>query len=317
MTPPELGMRIWTYRRNFVADGLPCTLVYRAGLKGVTSVLTVAGIEHGWDHTPLTGQAAMRNHIIGARLPSGRMLEVEAGHYNWKNIAIAARVDDALVYESHPGRKIEMPERARKMIVQQTAAGDQAYDMDKLKANRIPIIVDIGLGLMFFIVGKFFGLTEAALLAAAAGIALFAVQRATKVDLLGGLASFGIVMLLLSAAFAWLFQDEQWVKQRPTIMGLIAAGAFLTDGALGGRWLGQALSRYVAYIDIVPARLSLSLGCVGLFMAGANWVVATLASTDIWLFYTTFLDVFIAMVLAFWAINWSRKAAHSVQGLPR
>jgi len=46
-------------------------------------------------------------------------------------------------------------------------------------------------------------------------------------------------------------------------------------------------------------------------------VVATLASTDIWLFYTTFLDVFIAMVLAFWAINWSRKAAHSVQGLPR
>ena len=307
MDRPDTGIRMWSYRRRFVADGLPCHLDYRSGLKGATSVLSVAGIEHGWDFSPLTGEAALRNHVIRAQLPSGRTLEVEAGYYNWWNVAIAARVDGAVVHESHPGCPIILPERARKMIAQQAADGDPAYDIDKLKANRIPIIVDISLGVMFFVVGKFFGLTEAALAGAAAGIALLIVQRATKVDLLGGLASFGIVMLLLSAAFAWLFQDEQWVKQRSTIMGLIAATAFLTDGAFGGRWLGQAMSRYVAYRDIVPARLSLSLGCVGLFMAGANWVVARLAATDIWLLYTTFIDVFVAMMLGFVAINWSRQ----------
>jgi intracellular septation protein A len=188
-----------------------------------------------------------------------------------------------------------------------TTADDPDFDPEKLKANRIPITVDISLGLLFFVIGKYVGLTEAALFGAAAGLVLMLVQRIIKVDLLGGLASFGIIMLLLSAGFAAYFQDEEIIKQRSTIIGLIAASAFLTDGLLGGKWLGQALSRYVAYRDIVPARLSLSMGAVGLTMAGANWAVATLASTDIWLFYTTFVDIGITFLLAFLAINWSRR----------
>ncbi|MDX2210711.1 MAG: septation protein IspZ [Sphingopyxis sp.] len=314
MDSPSSGLRIWTYRRNFMADGLACTLVYRAGFKGMTSVLTIAGVEHGWDFTPMTGQEAVRNHCITARLPSGRMLTVESGYYSWWNVAVAARVDDELVYESHPGTPIILPERARRMIAGQAADGQSAYDMEKLRANRVPIMVDIALGLMFFVVGKYVGLTEAALGGAAAGIVLLVIQRITRIDLLGGLASFGIIMLLLSAAFAWFFQDEEWVKQRSTIMGLIAASAFLTDGLLGGRWLGQALSRYMAYRDIVPARLSLSMGMVGLAMAGANWTVARTTSTDVWLFYTTFLDVFVAFLLALVAIQWSRQSPGGAAG---
>jgi intracellular septation protein A len=309
MNQPDIGPRVWSYRRKFEADGLPCQLDFRSGLKGATSLLTVAGIEHGWDHTPLAGPEAVRNHLIQAKLPSGKMLEVEAGYYSWFNIAIAARLDGETVHESHPGTKIELPERARKMMAQQTPEGAPAMDMDKLKANRIPIAVDIILGLLFFVIGKYVGLTEAALFGAAAGILLWIVQRITKVDLLGGLASFGIVMLLLSAAFAWFFQDDQWVKQRSTIIGLIGAGAFLTDGLLGGRWLGQGLSRYVAYADIVPRRLAISMGMVGLIMAGANWLVARTFSTDAWLFYTTFVDFPIVFVMALFAVQWSRRRA--------
>lgn len=316
MTLPDVGMRIWTYRRQFTVDGLACQLEYRAGLRAMASVLTIADIEHGWDCTPVSGEGSVRNHLIKAALPNGRQLEVEAGFYNWLDVAVAVRLDGTLVHESHPGRAIELPERARRMMIQQTAAGEPAVDMEKLKANRIPIMVDVSLGIMFFVIGKYIGLTEAALSGAAAGLILLAVQRATRIDLLGGLASFGIVMMLLSAAFAWFFQDEQWVKQRSTVMGLIAATAFLTDGALGGRWLGRGLSRYVAYRDIVPARLSLSLGCVGLVMAGANWLVATLVSTEIWLFYTTFVDIFLAMVLAFAAIEWSRQRSTRGAGPP-
>ncbi|MGL5837480.1 MAG: septation protein IspZ [Sphingorhabdus sp.] len=306
---PSVGWRTWTYRRRFEADGLPCQLDFRSGFKGATSVLSVAGIEHGWDHTPLSGTEAVRNHIIRAKLPSGKTLEVEAGYYNWLNVAVAARLDGVAIYESHPGQTIALPERARKMMAQETASGQPAYDMEKLKANRLPIGVDIVLGLFFFVVGKYVGLTEAALFGAAAGIILLVVQRITKIDLLGGLASFGIVMLLLSAGFAWFFQDEEWVKQRSTIIGLIGAAAFLTDGLFGGRWLGQGLSRYVAYSDIVPRRLALSMGVVGITMAGANWLVARLASTDVWLFYTTFVDFLIVFALAIFAVQWSRRPA--------
>lgn len=197
------------------------------------------------------------------------------------------------------------------------SSGDDAdYDLEKLKANRTPIAVDISLGLLFFVIGKYVGLTEAALFGAAAGIALMIVQRITRIDLLGGLAGFGIIMLLVSAGFAWFFQDDYWVKQRSTIVGLIAASAFLIDGLLGGKWLGQALSRYIAYRDIIPARLALSMGGVGLTMAGANWLVATLASTDAWLFYTTFVDILITFLLAFVAIRWSRAGPSATERTP-
>lgn len=308
MSPPDTGLRIWSYRRQFEADGLPCQLDFRTGLKGSLSLLSIAGIEHGWDSTAPQGPDATRNHIIRAQLPSGKKIEVEAGYFSWWSIAIAVRVDGELVHESHPGRTIEMPERVRKMLLSESADDkeDPAYDVEKLKANRVPIGVDIILGLLFFVIGKYVGLTEAALFGAAAGLLLMVVQRITKIDLLGGLASFGIVMLLLSAGFAWFFQDDQWVKQRSTIVGLIGAAAFLTDGMLGGKWLGQGLSRYVAYSDIIPARLSMSMGGVGLIMAGLNWMVARTFSTDIWLFYTTFLDFLLVFLMAMAAVQWSR-----------
>ena len=308
MSPPDTGLRIWSYRRKFEVDGLPCQLDFRSGFKGSLSLLSIAGIEHGWDNTPMQGPEAARNHTIRAQLPSGKQIEVEAGYFSWWSIAIAVRVDGELVHESHPGQKIEMPERARKMLVSESGDGEQdpAYDLDKLKANRIPIGVDIILGLLFFVIGKYVGLTEAALFGAAAGITLMIVQRITKIDLLGGLASFGIIMLLLSAGFAWFFQDDQWVKQRSTIVGLIGATAFVTDGLLGGKWLGKGLSRYVAYSDIIPARLSLAMGVVGVVMAALNWMVARTFSTDIWLFYTTFLDFLLVFLMALVAVQWSR-----------
>ncbi len=308
MSPPDTGLRIWSYRRKFEVDGLPCQLDFRSGSKGSLSLLSIAGIEHGWDNTPVQGPEAARNHKIRAQLPSGKQIEVEAGYFSWWSIAIAVRVDGELVHESHPGQKIELPERARKMLVSESGDGEQdpAYDLDKLKANRIPIGVDIILGLLFFVIGKYVGLTEAALFGAAAGITLMIVQRITKIDLLGGLASFGIIMLLLSAGFAWFFQDDQWVKQRSTIVGLIGATAFVTDGLLGGKWLGKGLSRYVAYSDIIPARLSLAMGIVGVVMAALNWMVARTFSTDIWLFYTTFLDFLLVFLMALVAVQWSR-----------
>jgi intracellular septation protein A len=309
MSGADIGLRLWTYRRRFEVDGLPCQLDFQSGMKGVVSLLTIAGVEHGCDFKPIIGEAAVENHIIRAQLPSGKMLEVEAGYCSWLNVAVAVRLDGATIHESHPGTKIELPERARQMMLQKIDPGKPVpnYDPEKLKANRVPVAVDIVLGLLFFVIGKYVGLTEAALLGAAAGIMLMIVQRITKIDLLGGLASFGIVMLLISAGFAVFFQDQEWVKQRSTIVGLIGAGALLTDGLLGGRWLGQGMVRYVAYTDIVPWRLAFAMGLVGVVMAGSNWLVARAMSTDFWLFYTTFVDFPIVFVLAILAVQWSRR----------
>jgi intracellular septation protein A len=233
-------------------------------------------------------------------LPSGEQFEVEAGYINWLTVGIAVRRDGRVVHESHPGKTIAYPASAAKM------ATDPGADISRYKANKVPIAVDLALGLLFFLVAKLTDLSTAALVGAAAGIALVVAQRFVKLDLTGGLALFGVVMLLISAGLALAFQDDMAIKMRSTIVGTISAVLFLGDGLLGGNRLGKALTRYLPYNDIDPRRLALGIGMLALVIAGLNYAVALLASTDVWLFYTTFVDFFLVMVLILVVFSFAR-----------
>jgi len=174
--------------------------------------------------------------------------------------------------------------------------------------NKPSIYVDLGLGLglFFFVCAKFNDLTTAALLGAAAGLSVYLVQRFVKVDLLGGLAMFGVVMLLVSAGFSWLFQDDWAVKMKGTILGLLTATLFLGDGLLNrGRYFGRRLARYVME-PVVEQRLAIGLGLLGALMATLNWGVAAVFSTDVWLAYTTFGDIALSMLLFFAVLRFAR-----------
>ena len=114
-------------------------------------------------------------------------------------------------------------------------------------------------------------------------------------------------MLALSAALALIFADEEWVKQRGTITGLIGAAIFLIDGLRGGPYIGKGLARYMPYADIDPGRFAIAMGLIGLIMAGLNYAVAVLFSTDAWLFYKTFLDWIVVMAMVVFAIRFARK----------
>lgn len=186
------------------------------------------------------------------------------------------------------------------------AAVDQARQAAQWQRNKPSIYVDLGLGLFFFVCAKFTDLTTAALLGAAAGLAVFLVQRYVKVDLIGGLAMFGVVMLLVSAGFSLLFQDDWAVKMKGTLLGLLTASLFLGDGLCNrGRYFGRRLARYVME-PVIEHRLAIGLGLLGATMALLNWGVAKVFSTDIWLAYTTFGDVALTMVLFFGVLRFAR-----------
>ena len=302
------GARLWFYKRPFTVDHHECMVLLDARLSGLTSTLWIDGEQVATDFTPAAGAEAVRNHRLASTLADGRTVEVEAGYISWTNVGIAVRVDGTLVHESHPGRCIAYPERAARMAAQQSASGQPAYDPDKLSRNKVPIMVDLATGLLFFIVAKLTDLKTAALVGAGVGLALVIAQRFVKVDLLGGLALFGIFMLLISAGFAIAFEDDELIKQRSTIVGLIGATFFLMDGlVLKGRRLGRGLNRYLAYTDVDERRLAIGLGLVGAAMALANYVVVKLVSTDAWLFYTTFGDLPLTILLVFGAIKWARS----------
>lgn len=297
------GLALARYRRRFMLGTLPGEVVVTARTTGMESVLIVGGGLIAEDKTPLGGPEATRNHKLAATLPDGRAIDVEMGYVSWWTIGIAVRLDGVLVHESHPGRRIAYPERAARMAAK--GAGD-GFDPGQIRRNKVPLMVDIALGLLFFAVAKLTDLSTAALVGAGAGLALVVAQRFVRVDLLGGLALFGIVMLLISAGLALAFQDDMMVKMRSTIVGLISAAFFLGDGLLGGNRLGRGLSRYLPYTDIDPGRLALGMGLLGLVMAGLNYVVATLTGTDFWLFYTTFVDFFLVMVMILVVFSFAR-----------
>lgn len=295
-----MDVTLLRYRRRFTIDGLPCEVIMRVKLDGLYSELIVAGMAQTGDFTPTFGPEAVRNHRLSGLLPSGERFDIEAGYISWTNVGIAVERNGEVVHRSHPKATIAYPARAVKMAV------DPGTDMSRYKANRVPILVDIVLGLLFFVVAKLTDLTTAALVGAAVGIALVIVQRFVKVDLTGGLALFGVVMLLISAGLALAFQDDMAVKMRGTIVGSISAVLFLGDGLLGGNRLGKALVRYLPYNDIDPGRLAFGMGVLGLVMAGLNYAVARLASTDVWLFYTTFVDFFLVMLMILVVFSYAR-----------
>ncbi len=182
----------------------------------------------------------------------------------------------------------------------------RAHAAAQWQRNKPSIYADLALGLLFIVVAKLSNLTTAALVGAAAGLLLVVVQRFVRVDLLGGLAMFGVVMLLVSAAFSLVFQDDGLVKLKGTILGLFTTALFLGDGLLNrGRYFGRRLARYVMQ-PVVEQRLAIGLGGIGALMAGVNWGVATNFSTDVWLAYNSIGDIGLSMLLFLGVLRWAR-----------
>ena len=179
----------------------------------------------------------------------------------------------------------------------------------KWEKNKYSICADLGLGALFFIAGK---ITEdlifASLVGVAGGLTLLVLQRFVKIDLLGGFAVFGTIMLLISGIFSFVLQDDYWVQMKGTALGLLSASMFFLDGALRkGAYFGARFERYLPGGALHHNRLAIGMSLTGAFGALGNYLVAENFSEDFWLTYTTFLDLPILMVLIFLVLRWSRK----------
>jgi intracellular septation protein A len=308
-------MNVWTYRRPFSAQGEVFIVQIEAGIAGWRSRLMIGHQELVRDETILLGAAFdFRNHRLCHTLQDGSKLEVEIGYLNWFNTGIRVSISGTLVHESHPGRDILYLTRVRKASLggktEQQLQEQRERDAAQWALNRPSLIIDIALGLLFFAVSKVTGnLTTAALVGAVAGLTVVLAQRFVKLDLLGGLAMFGVFTLLLSAGFSLWFQDERMVQLKGSILGVLVAGLIFGDGLFNrGRYFGARLARYLIGMTVDARRLSLGIAVLGLIMAGLNLMAMHWLSKDAWLTYTTFVDAPLAMVLGLLVFIFAKKA---------
>ena len=173
--------------------------------------------------------------------------------------------------------------------------------------NKHSLMVDVGLGALFFITGSLTDhLVLPALVTAGAGLCVVVAQRVVKVDLLGGLALFGVLTLLVSAGFALVFQDDWAVKMRGTFLGGFIALLMLADGLFNrGGYFGARLLRYMPE-PLDPRRLTLGMAALGAVSALANWGVASWLSKEMWLYYTSFGDLVLTILLLVWVLRYAR-----------
>jgi len=308
-------MNLWTYRRAFTLQGEAYTVLIEIGLSSWRSRLMRGVQELARDTTAEAGFSMdFRNHRMRHTLADGSQMEVETGYISLWNTGIAVRVDGQLVHESHPGRTIRWPllktQGATDAQTEEQMREQQQRDAAQWVRNKPSMIVDIALGLLFFVVAKATGnLTTAALVGAGAGLAVVVAQRFVKADLLGGLAMFGVFTLLLSAGFSLWFQDERMVQLKGSILGVLIASLILADAVFNrGRYFGARIARYLIGMPVDAQRLALGMALLGLTMAGLNLAATHWLSKDNWLFYTTFIDAPLAMALGFAVFRFARAS---------
>ena len=313
-------MRIWTYLRPFSHHGVDYTVEV-----SFTFSQTFSRLFRG---NELLDEQSVR-HMDGIQtfvhaLPNdmGEDTRVEVGYVSWWSAGIAVLQGENTVHESHPGKNV----RFARGMTQGTAmspTSDEASDssasgldvgqmiessQSKWQHNKYSIYADLALGALFYLVGKFTeDLALAAIVGAAAGLALVVLQRFVKVDLLGGFAVFGTIMLVISAIFSLALQDDYWVQMKGTVLGLLTASIFMIDGVFRqGAYFGARIERYMP-LPLHHNRIAVGMSGLGMVMAFANYYVAENFSEDFWLTWTTFLDMPLSIGLFYVIIFWARK----------
>jgi intracellular septation protein A len=299
-------MQLWNFVRPFKFRGHDHAVKVSLTFSKITSCLY-------WEDKLVDEQSM--NHTDGSttfvhslKTLAGSEAHVESGYISWwSNIGIAVIEDEQVIYESHPGKDIRYGEKVFKQMIGNNP-DIRNTQKDKWEKNKYSVYADLALGALFFIAGKITGdLTLAAMLGVAGGLSLILLQRFMKVDLLGGFAVFGTIMLLISGIFSLFLQDDYWVQMKGTVLGLLTASVFFLDGVLRqGAYFGARIERYMP-VTLHHNRLAIGVSLTGVFNALGNYLVAENFSGDFWLTYTTFLDTPLLVILMLFVLRWSRK----------
>lgn len=187
--------------------------------------------------------------------------------------------------------------------------GVESEENKKIQKELQPsFITDMVLGFVFFFVASQYDILTAAVSGVCLTIPLYFAQQYFKVDLLGGLAKFGVATSLLAAGISLILQDEIFIQLKGTIIGAVSAILALIDSRRDGHFIGKPMSRYLSgFVTLKPKRAARALGVAGLILVAIDLPLAFVLSKDQWIFYNAVLDIFIILPVFIWAIWRARE----------
>jgi len=254
---------------------------------------------------PVKASEIFTPRLVKLTAPEGN-LEFEIGGVNLLKIGAVVRRGGQIIHRTHnkpfrsPGKLGAWLEKVEVYADQEVPepTEKEIEDLKRAKEMGPELLVDIGMGVFFFFFAREFGLLAAALTGAAITVVLYIIERFVKVSLLGGFATFGVIMALISAGLAYTFQDDLFIKLRGSIMAVIGMSAFLFDGiVLKGDYLGKRMAKYMSF----------AVAASTLIIMGIDTPLAFLLTTEQWIWYNSFLDSLISMPIVIGMLYLARE----------
>jgi len=265
---------------------------------------------------PVKASEIFTPRLVKLTAPEGD-LEFEIGWINLLKIGAVVRRGGQIIHRTHnkpfrsPGKLGAWLEKVEVYADQEVPepTEKEIEDLKRAKEMGPELLVDIGMGVFFFFFAREFGLLAAALTGAAITVVLYIIERFVKVSLLGGFATFGVIMALISAGLAYTFQDDLFIKLRGSIMAVIGMSAFLFDGiVLKGDYLGKRMAKYMAGLfELNPRKGSFAVAASTLIIMGIDTPLAFLLTTEQWIWYNSFLDSLISMPIVIGMLYLARE----------
>lgn len=297
--------KIWTYRWPQLAiSGSDYSARLESGWRRNVFVVAADGQDVASD-TLQFYEEEFRLQELRLPSPDGELV-FQTAPRGWYSYGLRVVRDGNILFQSHPEPFAYLQTIRAITAFRKSEAGKRQTEA----ARKVwpSIMVDFAFGFMFYIAAGFMSLREVALLGVAAGLALHCVQwlfdrvMTNRIELTGGLSTFGIFMLVASAGFAWLLDSDLAIQLRGSALGLLGAACLGVDAWLGGKYFGSRLAKYVTFVTLDPRKLALGSALVAAVMAVLNGAIALGLSRDTWLLYKYWLSPVLGMALGAWVL---------------
>lgn len=155
------------------------------------------------------------------------------------------------------------------------------------KAPAVQLAADYGPLLIFFGVYFFTDILTATAALVAASLVALAVSWAV-VRRVPWLPLLAAVVLTIFGGLTLIFEDDLFIKIKPTIVQLLFAAVLLGGLAIRKIWLKMVIGKALKMPDAAWRTLTVRFAVFFIIMAAANEVVWRSFSTDFWVTFDTF-----------------------------
>ena len=164
--------------------------------------------------------------------------------------------------------------------------------------------------ILFFVVFKYFDIYYATAAAMISSVILIGLQKILRIKI-EKIQLVGLAMIVFFGSLTILFQDEQFIKLKPTVLYLVLALVLLGPQFFKKYLIKNLLEKQISLPNRVWKQLNISWILFFIFLGCLNYYIAQSFSTDFWVEFKLFgmlgITLVFTIVQAFWLSKYKNE----------